>query len=72
MQPSFLLFGLFGKVFHKYALFVWIQKMDPYLGAITIGTEFTRLGAKIDGVEVSLRSTDDGAKINRPFFGLNS
>jgi hypothetical protein len=32
--------------------------MDPYLGAITIGTKFTRLDAKINGAEVSLRSAD--------------
>lgn len=32
--------------------------MDPYLGAIIIGAEVTRLSANIDGVEVSLRCAD--------------
>jgi hypothetical protein len=32
--------------------------MDPYLGAIIIGAEVTRLSANIDGAEVSLRCAD--------------
>jgi hypothetical protein len=35
---------------------VLIQKIDPFLDAITIGTEVTHLDANIDGTEVSLRS----------------
>jgi hypothetical protein len=30
--------------------------MDPYLGAITIGVEIIRLGANIDGAEISRRT----------------
>lgn len=46
MQPSFLLFGLFGKVFHKYAIFGLNLENGLLPRRITISAEFTRLALK--------------------------
>jgi hypothetical protein len=40
------------KIFTITPFLIWIQKMDPYLGAIIIGAEITRLGANINGEDL--------------------
>jgi hypothetical protein len=52
----FAFWPFWGKFFTSKPFSILIQKMDPYLGAITIGVDVTRLGANINGVKASLRS----------------
>jgi hypothetical protein len=47
-----------GKFITSKPFSVSIQKMDPYLGTITIGAEVARLDTNINGTKVSLRSAD--------------
>jgi hypothetical protein len=48
----FACWPFWGKFFTSKLFSVSIQKIDPYLGAITIGAEVTRLDTNINGAKV--------------------
>ena len=63
------------KIFTNTPLIVFFQKINLDLGAVTIGTKLTRLGAKAIGVEVQghfLRVVDVAAYVARTWHELGA
>lgn len=57
-QTFFLFFYPSSKIFTTMSFLVCIQEIDPYLGAITINIEVTRLDANINDAKILFRCAE--------------